>query len=86
MKMVTLGKTGITVPQNAFGALPIQRVDMETARQILHRAYEGGISSIRPELTVTVRKNSEMHLKECVRRFLSPARPWVALPKISKNN
>ena len=43
MKMVTLGKTGITVPQNAFGALPIQRVDMETARQILHRAYEGGM-------------------------------------------
>ncbi len=43
MKMVTLGKTGITVPQNAFGALPIQRVDMKTARQILHRAYEGGM-------------------------------------------
>ena len=43
MKMVTLGKTGITVPQNAFGALPIQRVDMETARQILRKAYEGGM-------------------------------------------
>lgn len=26
MKQVTLGKTGITVPQNAFGALPVQRV------------------------------------------------------------
>ena len=26
MNKVTLGKTGITVPQNAFGALPIQRV------------------------------------------------------------
>ena len=26
MKMVTLGSTGITVPQNAFGALPIQRM------------------------------------------------------------
>ena len=29
MKKVTLGTTGITVPQNAFGALPVQRVDME---------------------------------------------------------
>lgn len=31
MKMVTLGSTGITVPQNAFGALPVQRVDVDTA-------------------------------------------------------
>ena len=29
MKMVTLGSTGITVPQNAFGALPIQRDDFD---------------------------------------------------------
>lgn len=43
MKQVTLGSTGITVCQNAFGALPIQRVDMETAVRILHRAYEGGM-------------------------------------------
>ena len=43
MKTITLGTTGITVPQNAFGALPIQRVNMETAVQILHRAYEGGM-------------------------------------------
>lgn len=43
MKQITLGKTGITVPQNAFGALPIQRVDMETAAAILKRAYEGGM-------------------------------------------
>lgn len=25
IKNVTLGKTGITTPQNAFGALPLQR-------------------------------------------------------------
>lgn len=43
MKQITLGSTGITVKQNAFGALPIQRVDMETAVNILHRAYEGGM-------------------------------------------
>ena len=28
MKEIVLGRTGIKVPQNAFGALPIQRVDM----------------------------------------------------------
>lgn len=43
MKSITLGKTGITVPQNAFGALPIQRVDMDTAVKLLRTAYEGGI-------------------------------------------
>lgn len=44
MKTITLGKTGITTPQNAFGALPVQRVDMETAIKILRRAYEGGMT------------------------------------------
>lgn len=44
MKMVTLGSTGITVPQNAFGALPIQRDDFDTASKILRRAYEGGMT------------------------------------------
>ena len=43
MKQITLGTTGITVPQNAFGALPIQRVDMDSAVAILRRAYEGGM-------------------------------------------
>ena len=44
MKTVTLGKTGITTPQNAFGALPIQRVDLDTAVTILRKAYEGGMT------------------------------------------
>lgn len=44
MRTITLGQTGITTPQNAFGALPIQRVDMETAVRILRRAYEGGMT------------------------------------------
>ena len=44
MKKITLGSTGITTPQNAFGALPVQRVDMDTAVEILHRAYDGGMT------------------------------------------
>lgn len=43
MREMTLGMTGITVPQNAFGALPIQRADMDTAVGILRRAYDGGM-------------------------------------------
>ncbi|MBQ8946646.1 MAG: aldo/keto reductase [Lachnospiraceae bacterium] len=41
---VTLGSTGITSPQNAFGALPVQRRDMAAAVRILRRAYEGGMT------------------------------------------
>jgi len=44
MKMITLGTTGITVPKNAFGALPVQRADMDTAVKILQRAYDGGMT------------------------------------------
>ena len=43
MRNITLGKTGITVPQNAFGALPIQRVTFGTAVYLLRAAYEGGM-------------------------------------------
>lgn len=43
MKQITLGTTGISVCQNAFGALPIQRISREAAVAILQRAYEGGM-------------------------------------------
>ncbi|MBP5492961.1 MAG: aldo/keto reductase [Clostridiales bacterium] len=44
MRSITLGKTGITTPQNAFGALPIQRVDLDMAVRLLHGAYDGGMT------------------------------------------
>jgi len=43
MKEIVLGTTGIKTPQNAFGALPIQRVDTDTAVRLLRNAYEGGM-------------------------------------------
>ena len=42
MRNITLGMTGITTPQNAFGALPIQRISKGDAVKLLRRAYEGG--------------------------------------------
>ena len=45
MKTVTLGSTGITTPQNAFGALPIQRVSKDEAVRLLRRAHEGGMTN-----------------------------------------
>ena len=43
MVNVRLGKTGITVNKNGFGALPIQRVSMDEAVRLLHKAFDGGI-------------------------------------------
>ncbi|MBQ3667863.1 MAG: aldo/keto reductase [Clostridia bacterium] len=44
MKQITLGKTGITTPQNAFGALPIQRCTTQEAVKLLMGAFEGGMT------------------------------------------
>ncbi|MBQ8136777.1 MAG: aldo/keto reductase, partial [Clostridia bacterium] len=44
MRNITLGTTGITAPQNGFGALPLQRDDMDTAVRILRRALDGGMT------------------------------------------
>ena len=41
---VTLGKTGITTNKNAFGALPVQRVNDEEAVKLLRKAYENGMT------------------------------------------
>ncbi|MBQ2666727.1 aldo/keto reductase [Methanobrevibacter sp.] len=38
-----LGKTNLEVNKNGFGALPIQRCNMEEAVEILKKAYENGI-------------------------------------------
>ena len=43
MKQITLGSTGITAAQNAFGCLPIQRISFEAAAELLNKAYQGGM-------------------------------------------
>lgn len=43
MTEVTLGRTGIKVNKNGFGALPIQRISKEEAVRLLRKAYDGGI-------------------------------------------
>lgn len=43
IRNIILGSTGITAPQNGFGALPIQRCSREEAVHLLRKAYEGGM-------------------------------------------
>ncbi len=44
MHEVTLGKTGITVSKNGFGALPIQRIPKADAVCLVRKAYDAGIT------------------------------------------
>lgn len=44
MKYIPLGKTNLLVSKTSFGALPIQRIGFDEAREILLAAYEGGIN------------------------------------------
>ena len=44
METVRLGRTGLIVSKNGFGALPIQRVDMQEAIRILRKAYDSDIN------------------------------------------
>ncbi|OQB71945.1 MAG: General stress protein 69 [candidate division TA06 bacterium ADurb.Bin131] len=44
MRRVFLGKTGLKVSRTGFGALPIQRVSIQTASKILNFAYDSGIN------------------------------------------
>jgi aryl-alcohol dehydrogenase-like predicted oxidoreductase len=44
MEYVRLGRTELMVTKNGFGALPVQRVGMNQAINILRKAYENGIN------------------------------------------
>lgn len=44
MKQVTLGRTGLTVCETGFGALPIQRISREDAASLLRFAREQGVT------------------------------------------
>ena len=43
MQKVRLGRSGLVVPRNGFGALPIQRIPMEDAVWLIRRALDGGM-------------------------------------------
>jgi len=44
MNKIKLGKTGIVVNKNGFGALPIQRITKDEAALLLQKAYKNGIT------------------------------------------
>ena len=43
METITLGRSGLVVPRNGFGALPIQRISEADAVRLVRRALDGGM-------------------------------------------
>jgi len=43
MQKITLGRSGLVVPRNGFGALPIQRIGMDDTVRLVRRALDGGM-------------------------------------------
>ena len=46
MEYRTLGKTGLNISRLGFGGIPIQRIDAEGTKALLHQAMEAGINYI----------------------------------------
>jgi uncharacterized protein len=44
MKTIRLGKTNLVINSNGFGALPLQRLSIELATNLLRKAFENGIT------------------------------------------
>ena len=64
METVTLGRTGITVNKNGFGALPIQRISTEDAAALARKAYDAGsLSLIRQDSIQTARRSLALPLR-----------------------
>ena len=46
MEYVTLGKTGLRVSRMGLGGIPIQRIDAEGTKTLLHKLADQGVNYI----------------------------------------
>ena len=81
MKTITLGSTGITAVQNGFGALPIQRVDVEKAIPIIRKAYDGGMRFFD---TARAYSNSEEKLGLAFENYVPREEIFIATKTMAK--
>ena len=77
MERVTLGKTGITVNKNGFGALPIQRISTEDAVTAWRERHmmQASLFLIPRGSIRTARRSLEKRLRACGKKsILRPRR------------
>lgn len=64
MSEITLGKTGMVVNKNGFGALPIQRISTREAVALIQKAYDHGVNFYDTAIVYT---DSELKLGEALK-------------------
>jgi len=81
MDYVTLGRTEIKVCKNGFGALPIQRISFDSAKEILLHAYNSGINFFD---TARFYTDSEKKIgyRTFVTKYTLPQKPPHKMPMI----
>ena len=80
MQTVTLGRTGITVNKNGFGALPIQRVGADYAGKLLRKAYDAGITYFDTARSYTDSEEKMGLAQMCIRDRCLAATPPSCIP------
>ena len=63
MEYRILGKTGLKISRMGFGGIPIQRIDANGTRELMHRLMEAGVNYIDTARGYTV---SESYLGEAL--------------------
>ena len=80
MDYVTLGRTEIKVCKNGFGALPIQRISFDSAKEMRITAE---LIFLTPHVfTQTVKKKSVMRCRTFVTKYTLPQKPPHKMPMI----
>lgn len=84
MEYRILGKTGLEISRLGFGGIPIQRIDAEGTKALLHQAVEAGINYIDTARGYTVSEEYLGYALEGIRdKFIlatkSMARTWEAM-------
>ena len=78
MKTITLGKTGIRTPQNAFGALPIQRISRQEAVRLPALPVLFPVRHLRlPVPEVPERMSGQQDIRRRIRLQVIPPRSAV---------
>lgn len=67
MDYVTLGKTGLKISRMGFGGIPIQRIDAQGTKELIHKMADAGVNYIDTARGYTVSEEYLGHALEGVR-------------------
>ena len=76
MEYRTLGKTGLRVSRLGCGGIPIQRIDAEGTRTLMHRLLAEGVNFVDTARGYTVSEEYLGYGNEIKRQMMAGAQPY----------